>query len=177
MTFEQDPDLAGLSSSLGRELAEEAAEDERLTAAYDRRRFDMAMVAKDMVNRGARVSVVFSGHTFSGLVIGGGSDHVTVEGAGQIGDIRLDAGYWSILPGADEGGGDRVATDETIMARLAEAAERGGMVRLALAGGEIVIGRVTVVAQDHVELTDADDRALYVPGGLILAILRSSSSQ
>ena len=176
MTFEQDPDLTELRNSLGREMAEEAAEDERLTAAYDRRRFDLAMVAKEMVNRGSRVSVVFSGHTFSGLVVGAGPDHVTVQGAGQIADIRIDAGFWSILPGADEGGGN-VAGEETLTARLAEAADRGGMVRLALAGGEIVIGRVDGVASDHVELVDADDRTLYVPAGLILAIVRSSESQ
>ena len=63
------------------------------------------------------------------------------------------------------------------MARLSEAADRGGTVRFALAGGEIVIGRVAVVAGDHVELIDADDRTLYVPMGMILAIVRSSSSQ
>lgn len=176
MTFEQDPDLTSLRNSLGREMAEEAAEDERLTAAYDRRRFDLTMVAKEMVNKGARVSVIFSGHNFSGLVIGGGADHVTVEGSGQIADIRMDAGFWSILPGAPEGGG-RAANDETLTARLSEASERGGTVRLALAEGEIVIGRVGVVAADHVELIDADDRTLYVPFGLVLAIIRSSSTQ
>ena len=175
MTFEQDPDLTSLRSSLGREIAEESAEDEKLTAAYDRRRFDLSMVAKEMVNRGSRVTAVYSGHTFSGLVIGGGADHVTVEGSGQTADIRLDAGYWSILPGAGGGGG--IAGEESLVARLAEASERGGMVRLALAEGEVVIGAVAVVARDHVELIDADDRTLYVPTGLILAIVRSSSLQ
>lgn len=180
MTFEQNPDLASeLRRAVGREIAEEAAEDERLTATYDRRRFDMTTVAKEMVNKAVRVSVVYSGHNFSGLVVGGGVDHVTVEGSGQTADIRLDAGFWSILPEPEigTGRGGAVATDETLAARLSEAADRGGMVRLALAGGELVIGTVGVVAKDHVELLDADDRALYVPTGLILAIVRSSSSQ
>jgi len=173
MTYEREPDLAGLRSHLGRELAEEAAEDERLTAVYDRRRFDLAMVAKDLVNRGARVTVQFSGHTMSGLVTGGGADHMVIEGAGQTATVRLDAGYWSILPGAGEPTG-AVATEETMTARLAEAAEQGGMVRLALPNGEVVIGRVSVVAKDHIELVDADERRLYVPTGLVLGILRSS---
>lgn len=177
MSFGQHPDLsAELRRAMGRELAEEAAEDERLTATYDRRRFDMATVGKEMVNKGSRVSVVYSGHNFSGLVVGGGVDHVTVEGSGQTADIRLDAGFWSILPEGDmaasRGG---VATDETLAARLSEAAERGGTVRLGLAGGEVVIGTVGVVAADHVELVDADGRTLYVPSALILAIVRSSS--
>ena len=62
MSFGQHPDLsAELRRAMGRELAEEAAEDERLTATYDRRRFDMATVGKEMVNKGSRVSVVYSG--------------------------------------------------------------------------------------------------------------------
>src|SRR5690606_41513411 len=162
--------------AMGRAGAAEAAGAARLPAACVRRRCDLAMVGQEMVSRGSRVSGVFSGHAFSGLVVGAGPDHVTVQGAGQIADSRIDAGFWSILAGADEGGVN-VAGEDTLTARLAAAADRGGMVRLALAGGEIVIGRVDVVESDHVELVDADDRTLYVPAGLILAIVRSSESQ
>jgi hypothetical protein len=177
MTFDQDPEIASeLRRTVGREWSEEAAEDERLTAAYDRRRFGMSLVAKEMVNRGDRVTVIFGGQDFSGQVVGGGVDHVTIEGSGQRADVLLDAGYWSILP-AGGGGGGGTATEESIKARLAEYADSGVTVRLVLSGGEIVIGHVSVVASDHVELVDADDRTLYVPAGIILAIVRASSIQ
>lgn len=177
MTFEQDPDLAAeLRRGVGRDIAEEAAEDERMTAAYDRRRFDMATVAKEMANRGDRVTVVASGHTYSGLVVAAGSDHVTVEGSGQRADVRLDAGFWSIFPG-NTSGLNAPVTEETMRARLAEHAEAGGIVRVALANGEIVIGRIDQVAVDHLELVDADGRTLYVPTGLVLAVVRPSDAQ
>lgn len=177
-TFEHDPDLASeLRQGVGRDWAEEAAEDERLTSVHDRRRFDMATVAKEMVNRGDRVSVVYAGHSFSGLVVACGEDHLTIEGSGQRADIRLDAGYWSILPAVPGSSPSGTATDETLSVRLAEYAESKSPLRLALAEGDMVIGRVTVVAVDHVELTDADDRALYVPLGLILGIVRSGEYQ
>lgn len=176
-TFDHDPDLASeLRQGAGREVTEEAAEDERLTAVHDRRRFDMATVGKEMVNRGDRVTVVYAGHTFSGRVVAAGIDHVTIEGSGQRADIRLDAGYWSILPTGQELS-PGTATDETLTARLAEYAELGSPLRLTLAEGEMVIGRVSVVAADHVELTDADERALHVPLGLILGIVRSGEYQ
>lgn len=177
-TFEHDPDLASeLRQGAGRDLAAEAAEDERLTAVHDRRRFDMATVGKEMVNRGERVTVVYAGHTFSGRVVAGGVDHVTIEGSGQRADIRLDAGYWSILPTGQETLSPGTATEETLTARLAEYADSGSPLRLTLAEGDMVIGRVKVVAGDHVELTDADERALYVPLGLILGIVRSGEYQ
>jgi hypothetical protein len=176
-TFEHDPDLASeLRQGAGRDWAAEAAEDERLTATHHRRRFDMATVGKEMVNRGDRVTVVYAGHSFSGRVVAGGIDHVTVEGSGQRADIRLDAGYWSILHSTQEAT-PGTASDETLSARLAEYAELESPVRLTLAEGDMVIGRVTVVAGDHVELTDADERALYVPLGLILGIVRSGDYQ
>lgn len=177
-TYDPDRDLAAeLRQGAGRDWAAEAAEDEELTAVHDRRRFDMSTVGKEMVNRGDRVSVVYAGHSFSGRVVAGGIDHVTVEGSGQRADIRLDAGYWSILPVGQEVFSPGAATEETLTARLAEYAESGSPLRLALAEGEMVIGRVSVVAGDHVELTDADERALYVPMSLILGIVRSGEYQ
>jgi hypothetical protein len=38
----------------------------------------------------------------------------------------------------------------------------------------MVIGRVSVVAEDHVEVDDVDNRRLIVPMTLILAVVRSS---
>jgi len=41
----------------------------------------------------------------------------------------------------------------------------------------MVIGKVAVVADDHVEMNDVDDRRLIVPTKLILAVVRSSDFQ
>ena len=102
MTFEQDPDLTELRNSLGREMAERQPRtkaDRRLRPSP----VDLAMVAKEMVNRGSRVSVC-SRVTPSAGWWSGRADHVTVQGAGQIADIRIDAGFWSILPGPTRAG-------------------------------------------------------------------------
>lgn len=172
-TFEHDPELAAhLRDSAGRDWNEDAAEDERLTALHDRRRFGLSEMAKDMANRGERVTVEYGGHTFSGAVVAAGANYVTLEGSGLRADIRLDAGYWSVLV-TDADSRPGVVSIETLTARLAEYAESGLMVRLAIPDGNLVIGKVTVVADDHIELADADGRKLYVPLKMILAITRS----
>jgi hypothetical protein len=179
MTFEHDPSLASdLRQTVSRAWQEEAEEDEQLTALADRRRLNLADLAKEMVNKGERVAVEYGGHSFSGVVVGGGADHLTIQGAGLKADIRLDAGYWSVVHAterADTATG--VATNESILARLAEHAEQRNTVRLAIPGGDLVIGRVTVVAEDHIELEDADNRHVYVPTALILAVIRSTDYQ
>lgn len=173
MTFEHDPELAEqLRQGAGRELAEEAAEDERLTALHDRRRFGLMEMAKEMANKGERVSVDFGGHTFSGAVVSAGADYAAIEGSGQRSEVRLNGGYWSVIM-ADEGATPGTVTQEGLSARLAEHAEHGTTVRVAIPGGQLVIGRVGVVADDHIEMTDADGRRLYVPLALILAVTRS----
>ena len=41
----------------------------------------------------------------------------------------------------------------------------------------MVIGALAVVAEDHVQVDDVDERRLIVPIGLILAVVRSSDVQ
>jgi hypothetical protein len=178
MTFEQDPDLASeLRRTVARAWQTDAEEDEQLTAVYDRRRLNLSDLAKEMVNKGERVAVEFGGHSFSGVVVGGGADHVTIQGAGLKADIRIEVGYWSVVHTAQGDTKPGVATSESILARLAEHADQRNTVRLAIPGGDLVIGRVTVVADDHIELEDADNRHVYVPTNLILAVIRSTDYQ
>jgi len=178
MTFEEDPELASeLRQTVARAFQQEAEEDEQLTALHDRRRLSMSDLAKEMVNRGERVAVEYGGHAFSGLVIGAGADHVTIQGAGQRADVRLDGAYWSVIHTAQASAAPGVATDETLKARLSEHADQRNTVRLCLPGGILVIGRVAVVADDHVEIADADQRHIYVPMTLILGIMRSVDVQ
>lgn len=169
-----DPNLASeLRQRAGQEWTEEAAEDERLTELHRRRRLTLGDMAKEMVNRGDRVSVEFGGHTFSGAVAGAGSDFATIAGPGQVADIRLDAARWSVLM-SDSSAESRTAAPESFRALLHQHSGSEQVVRLALPGGDMVIGRLSVIAEDHVEVDDVDNRRLVVPMALILAVVRSS---
>lgn len=169
-----DPDIASeLRQGAGREWNEEAAEDERLTEVLRRRRLSLSDRAKELVNRGDRVSVEFSGHSFGGAVVTAGEDYVTVEGPGQTADIKLAEARWSVLT-TDQPSDNRLGGPETFRALLHEHSASEHVVRLALPGGDMVIGRVSVVAEDHVEVSDVDERRLIVPMKMILAVVRSS---
>jgi len=157
-------------------MAEEAAEDERLTELHRQRRMTLEDRGKEMVNRGDRVSVDFGGHTFGGAVVAAGSDYITVEGPGQAADIKTAAARWSILPLEHTESESRVAGVESFQALLHETSAAGRNVRLALPGGDMVIDSIVVVADDNVEMKDVDDRRLIVPTNLILAIVRSSEA-
>lgn len=169
-----DPDVASeLRQGAGREWAEEAAEDERLTELHRRREMNLSDVARDMANRGDRVSVEFGGHAFSGSVTAAGTDYITIDGPGQIADIRMSEARWSVLP-SDTTGESHPGDRGTFHAMLQEHSAARANIRLALPGGDMVIGRAAVVAEDHVEVEDVDGRQLIVPVNLILAVVRSS---
>jgi len=171
---EPDPNLASeLRQGAGREWAEEAAEDERLTELQRRRRSTLGDLGKEWVNRGDRVSVEFDGHTFGGAISIAGEDYVTVEGPGQTADIKLAEARWSILPN-DAPSGVQGAGPESFIAMLREHSAAERIVRLALPAGDLAIGTITVVAEDHIEMRDVDDRSLVVPMKMILAVVRSS---
>lgn len=169
-----DPNLASeLRQGAGREWAEEAAEDERLTELHRRRRLTLADQAKEFVNRGDRVSVEFSGHSFGGAVTRAGEDYVTIDGPGQAADIKLDAARWSVMS-SDQPAETTPGGAESFRAVLHEHSASEQVVRLALPGGDMVMGRIAVVAEDHVEVSDPDQRRLIVPMSLILGVVRSS---
>lgn len=172
-----DPHLASeLRQSAGREWTEEAAEDERLTEVHRRRKLTLADQAKELVNRGDRVSVEFGGHSFSGAVAWAGKDFVTINGPGQIADIKLDAARWSVLT-TDHRAESDTSGAESFLALLHEHSASTHVARLTLPGGDMVIGRLEVVADDHVEMKDVDDRRLLIPMKMILGVVRSSDSQ
>lgn len=153
-----DPNLASeLRQRAGQEWKEEAAEDERLTELHRRRRLTLEDMAKEMVNRRDRVSVEFSGHSFSGAVMGAGADFATVGGPGQVADIKLEAARWSVLI-SDTSSETRTAGPESFRAMLHQHSSSGHVVRLALPGGDMVIGKLSVIADDHVEVEDVDGR-------------------
>jgi hypothetical protein len=169
-----DPDLGSeLRQGAGREWTEEAAEDERLTELQRRRRMTLSDQGKEMVNRGDRVSMEFDGHTFGGAVVAAGEDYATVAGPGQSADVRLAEARWSVLPNDQpaKAEGDGL---ESFRAVLHQHSASGQTIRLALPGGDLVIGTLEVVAEDHVVMADVDGRRLIVPTKMILAVVRSS---
>lgn len=170
---EPDPDLAAeLRQSAGREWAEEAAEDERLTELLRRRRTPLRDAMAELVSRGDRVSVEFGGHSFSGALVASGEDFATIMGPGQVADVRLDRARWSILVAGDPVGQHGIDV-ETFVALLRTFEADRSNVRLALPEGDMVIGRIVVVATDHVEMADVDERRLYIPTEMILGVIRS----
>lgn len=172
-----DPNLASeLRQSAGREWNEEAAEDERLTEVHRRRNLTLADQAKELVNRGDRVSVDFGGHTFSGAVAWAGQDFVTIHGPGQNAEVRLDTARWSVLT-TDQRAEPGAPGPESFMAALHQHTESNQVIRLTLPGGDMVIGKLAVVADDHVEMNDVDERRLIVPMRLILGVVMSSDFQ
>lgn len=179
MSPDQEPDpelVAELRQRFGRELSEEAAEDERMTELLRRRRQPLAEIMADLATRGDRVSVEFGGHSFSGAVVISGADFVTIAGASQIADIRLDVAQWSVIPsGGSTEHYQRRAESFVAMLKIYE--QEGPTLRLAMPDQGVVIGRIAVVAVDHLEIADVDDRRLYIPTELVLAVIRSTDFQ
>ena len=154
-------------------MADEAAEDEKLSELLRQRKLEFSDVAKDLAHRGQRVSVEFGGHSFGGIVVGAGVDYATINSPDQTGDVRFDVGTWSILTAApsDEPSVDR---SESFKALLHEYSAAETNVRLSLPGGEMVIGAIAVVAVDHIVVTDADGRRIYIPIPMVLGVIRAA---
>ena len=177
MNSNPDPNLAAeLRQGAGREWAEEAAEDERLTELLRRRKLELAEVFKDLAHRGGRASVEFGGHSFSGVVTSAGIDFATIDRADQTADVRLDVATWSILP-SDARSGSKVGGAESFKAVLHEYSAAETTVRLALPYGEMVFGTIAVVSVDHIEVDDVDGRQIYIPSAMVLAVIRSTELQ
>lgn len=175
MTEDETPDrdlASELRQSAGREWAEEAAEDERLTETLRKRRSELKDIMAEFANRGDRVSVEFGGHTFGGAVVASGEDFVRIQGPGQVADIRLNRARWSVLVSGDPPDHTEETVD-TFIALLRQFEADGSTVRLSIDGGDIVIGKIAVVAVDHVEVSDVDDRRIYLPTEVILGAIRS----
>jgi hypothetical protein len=169
-----DPNLASeLRQGAGQEWNEEAAEDERLTELHRRRRLTLADQAKEWVNRGDRVSAEFGGHSFGGLVTKAGEDYATVEGPDQTADIVLETARWSVI--ASDGQSETSPGGaESFRAALHEHAASDHVVRLTLPDADMIMGRVAVVASDHIEVIDVDERRFVVPMYLVLGVVRST---
>jgi hypothetical protein len=171
MVERPDPEMeAQLRHGAGREWIEEAAEDEQLTELLRRRRLDLGGRALELVNRGEQARAETQGQTFSGQVVYAGSDFATLDRGDDLVEVVLDAAIWAVEP-ATAGGHEQSGTPLSLRARLAEIASSGAQVRLVVADGRAIVGRVEVVATDHVEISQ-DGNIVLIPIGLIVAVIR-----
>lgn len=175
MTDDKNPirDFAAeLRQQLGQEVREEASEDEQLTELLRERRTTMAEYVADLAHRGARVAVQFGGHAFGGAVVANGEDYATVAGPGQMADIALGSSIWTEAAQPIES--TRLLNPPDTFRGILQAHGSGDqMLRLALSGGELLIGKIAVVANDHLRVDDAEGQERYLPTQLILGVIRS----
>jgi hypothetical protein len=166
-----DPEMeAQLRHGAGREWIEEAAEDEQLTELLRRRRLDLGGRSLELVNRGERARAEMQGQTFSGQVIYAGSDFATLDRGEDLVEVVLEAAIWAVEP-ATSGGQEQSGTPLSLRARLSEIASSGAQVRLVVSDGRAIVGRVEVVATDHIEVSQ-DGNIVLIPIRLIAALIR-----
>ncbi|HLF61676.1 MAG TPA: hypothetical protein VI980_10925 [Acidimicrobiia bacterium] len=164
-----DQELESVLREAGRELTEEAAEDERLTELLRRRRLALADLALEWVHRGQRVRAEAGTQTFSGQVVFAGTDYVTIERIEDQVALRLDRATWTLEPEHGEGH-EQTGGATSLKARLSEIAATGETVRLIIAEGRALVGSVVVVAADQVEVRQ-DHLNVVVPIDLVLAVV------
>ena len=166
-----DPELESVLREAGREMIEEAAEDERLTELLRRRRMEMSDLALEWVHRGQRVRAEAGTQTFTGQVVFAGTDYVTIDrGEDQVA-VRLDRAIWTLEPDPGEGH-EQTGPATSLKARLTELAATGEALRLFVAEGRALVGSVVVVAADQIEFQQ-DHLTVLVPTDLILAVITS----
>jgi len=168
-----DPELESVLREAGREMIEEAAEDERLTELLRRRRLEMSDLALDWVHRGQRVRAEAGTQTFSGQVVFAGTDYLTLERVEDQVAVRLDRATWTLEPELGQGH-EQTGVATSLKARLAELADSGETVRLVVVEGRALVGSVVVVAADQVEVRQ-DHLTVLVPSDLILAVITTQA--
>jgi hypothetical protein len=164
-----DPELESVLREAGREMIEEAAEDERLTELLRRRRQGMSDLALEWVHRGQRVRAESGTQTFSGQVVFAGTDYVTIERVEDQVAVRLHQATWTLETEHGEGH-EQTGEATSLKARLAELAASGETVRLVVAEGRALVGSVAVVAADQVEIRQ-DHLTVLLPFDLIVAVI------
>lgn len=163
-----------LRQETGREMAEEAAADEEMTERFRDRQRDLIAVAEEAAHRGDRATAELDGRIYSGPIVATGLDYVTLALSEQEAEIAVGAAVWSFLSAP----GERVSANKTEMrlrARLSEHASDAARIRLELAGNTALMGTVTTVASDHLRLSDADGRDVYVSMEKVWAVIRSTA--
>ena len=158
-----------LRQTAGREWAEEAAEDERLTELMRSRRMELGQRARELVDSGNRVRVETGNQTFAGQLTYAGTDYAVVDRGDDLVAVRLDSGTVAVEPGTGPPAGQSGAPT-SLKAHLAELASTGESLRL-IVGQRALIGSIDVVAEDHL-VFNQDGQTILVPFRQLVAVVR-----
>lgn len=151
-----------LREGVGAELRADAEETERLVALAARRRRTLGDVAASLLARGDRVAVDVPGRRFTGTVVHAGEDLLRLRTVGGPVDVNLRGPVaLTVVERATAGGAERSAGAPSFRSRLSELELEGATVELG-DGGDGLVGRIDVVAVDHVVLVDPAGAERYV---------------
>ena len=167
----QPEDFEELGSELrrrmGAEMRDEAEEIERLADLQRRRKDSLREVARAAMHRGDSVSIAIGERSWNGTLSAVGEDYLRLETSQLVIECPLVAAVVTVARSRSGGQSGRPAS-ATWRARLAEIAAEEKTVQVLLRGSETVVGRIEVVAVDHLELSTDD--LTYIPLGLVVAI-------
>lgn len=151
-----------LRQGVGAELRADAEETERLVALAARRRRTLGDVAAALLARGDRIEVDVPGRRFTGTVVHAGADLLRLRAAGGPVDVNLRGPVsLQVVERAAAGGSDRSDGAPSFRSRLSELELEGATVELG-DGRDGLVGRIDVVAVDHVVLVDRVGTERYV---------------
>jgi hypothetical protein len=167
----QPEDFEELGSELrrrmGAEIRDEAEETERLADLQRRRRSSLGEVARNAMHRGDSVTVAVGQRSWKGILRAVGEDYLRLES----GQIVLESPLGEVVVSTEPsrfGGQSGKPASATWRARLAEIAAEETTVHVLVRGSEDVVGRIEVVATDHLEVSA--EYPTYIPLRLVEAI-------
>ncbi|HZD05520.1 MAG TPA: hypothetical protein VE173_11390 [Longimicrobiales bacterium] len=159
-----------LRTGVGRELQEEAAEDELLSERRRLRHQDLAQALRAAMHSGDRVTANVGGMTLSHPLMSVGTDYLTMSDGEHFIDIRLAITRFTVEP-RRQGGTSGSPAAHSFTARLAEHEQDETELELVCRRGDRVAGTLVVVAADHVVVEQAGGIRSIVPSGEIAAVL------
>ena len=170
MTWHPD-DFEELGSELrrrmGAEIRDEAEEIEHLADLQRRRRSSLTDVAMAAMHRGDSVTIAIGERSWKGTLRAVGEDYLRLETDLVVVECP-SLGVVVTTERSRTGGHSGKPASPTWRARLAEVAADEKTVRIVVAGSEDVMGRIEVVATDHLEVSG--ENPSYIPLGLVVAI-------
>jgi hypothetical protein len=170
LTWDPD-DFEELGSELrrrmGAEIREEAEEIEHLADLQRRRRSSLIDVAHAAMHRGDSVTIDIGERSWKGTLRAVGEDYLQLTTS----QIVIECPSAAVVLTSERsrvGGHSGKPASATWRARLAEIAADEKTVQIVVRDSEDVVGRIEVVATDHLEVSG--ENPTYIPLGLIVAI-------